>query len=61
MQRQDTVTMDGDDFDDIHTKIWLITDIIDRAEGCITEKVLTEIRQTVTEALRIMDKDDDYL
>ena len=68
MQRQDTVTMDGDEFDDIHTKIWLITDLIDDAKtsymyspGDETEQLLNGIRQTATEALRIMDKEDDYL
>jgi len=60
MQRQDLVTMSGDDFDAIHTKIWLITDLIDSGEGRITKELLSVIREEAETALNIMDR-EDYL
>jgi len=60
MERKDLVTMTGDEFDDIHTKIWCIKDTIDRAEGKITKKLLQEIREYAVTALMIMDS-EEYL
>ena len=61
MQRQDLVTMSGDDFDTIHTKIWVITDLIDDTERWKTmDELLNRIRMEAAEALNIMDK-EDYL
>jgi len=60
MQRQDLVTMSGDDFDAIHTKIWLITDLIYSPMGRTTKELLNDIRENAETALNIMDR-EDYL
>jgi len=54
MKRQDTVTMDGEEFDSIHTKLWLITDHIDRGNESIAD-----IRRFAQDALDIMDREED--
>ena len=54
MKRQDTVTIDGEEFDSIHTKLWLITDHIDRCDVSIAD-----IRRFAQDALDIMDLEED--
>jgi len=54
MKRQDTVTMDGEEFDSIHTKLWLIADHIDRGDVSIED-----IRRFAQDALDIMDREED--
>ena len=54
MKRQDTVTMDGEEFDSIHTKLWLNADHIDRGNESIAD-----IRWFAQDALDIMDREED--
>ena len=52
MQRKDTVTMSGEEFDKIQTNLWLITDCIDR--GCGAKISFGAIRGWAQAALDIM-------
>ena len=60
MQRKDTVTMSGEEFDKIHTCLWLITDCIDSEHGSKTFSLIPDIRRYAQEALDIMDM-EEYL
>ena len=60
MKRQDTVTMDGEEFDSIHTNLWLITDIIDRNDvHAADEEMVKNIKRYAQDALDIMDREED--
>jgi len=56
MQRKNIVTMSGEEFDKIHTNLWLITDYIDN--GYKTETLTKDIRAWAQGALDIMDLED---
>ena len=59
MKRQDTVTMDGEEFDSIHTKLWCITDLVKASEEYQLEALLKRISEHAMSALNIMDREED--
>ena len=63
MQRKDTVTMSGEEFDSIHMYLGLVVDCIEGCridEKCKTTTAITDIRRWAKEALDIMDM-EEYL
>ena len=59
MQRQNTVTMSAEEFDAIHTKIWLITNMINNVdEWKSMDGLIGRIKDKAVEALNIMDEED---
>jgi len=58
MQRQDLVTMSGEDFDSIYAKAWSIYESIDNGEGRVIVELFADIARTALEVLAIMNPDE---
>ena len=55
MKREETITMSGEEFDNMHSKVYSIYDSIVNGEGRVIVELFADVARTALEVLDIMD------
>ena len=58
MKREETITMSGEEFDNMYSKVYSIYDSIVNGEGRVIVELFADVARTALEVLDIMDGEE---
>jgi len=58
MKREETITMSGEEFDNMYSKVYSIYDSIVNGEGRVIVELFADVARTALEVLEIMDGEE---
>ena len=58
MKREETITMSGEEFDNMYAKVYSIYDSIVNGEGRVIVELFADVARTALEVLEMMDSED---